>query len=44
MKTPQHISSIISEINIFSKEPKLLVFKRLGTKKRRAITSSTSIN
>ena len=33
MKTPQHISLIINEINIFSKEPNLLVFKRLKTKK-----------
>ena len=33
MENPQHISLIIGDMNIFSKEPKILVFKRLRTKK-----------
>lgn len=42
MENPQHISLIIGKINIFAKEPKVLIFKRLRTKKSRAICSSTA--
>jgi hypothetical protein len=44
MNNPTHISTIIQQMNIFEKESKPLVFKRLRTKKSRAICSSTAKN
>ena len=44
MKEPKHISEIIEEMNIFEKEPKVLIFRRLRLKKSRAICSSTAIH
>jgi hypothetical protein len=42
MEQPTHISLIIESMDIFDKEPKALIFKRLRTKKSRAICSSTA--
>jgi hypothetical protein len=44
MNEPLHISEIIKQMDIFAKEPKVLIFKRLRTKKSRAICSSTANN
>lgn len=41
MKEPKRISEIIAEMDIFGKEPKVLIFKRLGAKKIRCATNTT---
>ena len=43
MREPLHISQIISGMNIFENEPKVLILKRLRAKKNRTTGNSTAI-